>query len=114
MSAISLYRSCGVNWPSSKDPKYLEQPGRRDLPYISNPKSWSRKNREEGSPHRWVLSYDAEPLILDLYRGRSDVHHYRVTHHYTMTGRRKKPVPGREVIFTNLPVEPTAGTDGRS
>ncbi|MFZ2016781.1 MAG: DNA adenine methylase, partial [Nocardioides sp.] len=34
----------------------------------------------KGSPHRWVLSYDAEPLIPDLYRGRSDVHRYRVTH----------------------------------
>jgi len=68
----------------------------------------------KGSPHRWVLSYDAEPLILNLYRSRSDVHHYRVTHHYTMTGTRKKPVPGREVIFTNLPIDPTAGTDCRS
>ena len=65
----------------------------------------------KASPHRWVLSYDAEPLILDLYRGRSDVHRYRVTHHYTMTGKRKKAVPGREVIFTNLPIDPTAGTD---
>ena len=36
---------------------------------------------------------------------------YRVTHHYTMTGKRKKAVPGRKVIFTNLPIDPTAGTD---
>jgi hypothetical protein len=36
---------------------------------------------------------------------------YRVTHHYTMIGTRQKPVRGREIIFTNLPVDPTAGTE---
>lgn len=57
--------------------------------------------------HRWILSYDAEPLVLDLYRGMRDVREYRVVHHYTMTGSRTSPVPGREVLFTNLPNDPT-------
>lgn len=55
---------------------------------------------------RWVLSYDKEPLVLDLYRGMEGVREYRVTHHYTITGSRKCPVPGREVLFTNLPHPP--------
>lgn len=58
--------------------------------------------------HRWILSYDAEPLVLDLYRGNLDVREFRVVHNYTMTGTRNRPVPGREVLFTNLPVDPTA------
>jgi DNA adenine methylase len=57
--------------------------------------------------HRWILSYDREPLVEDLYRGMGDVREFRVTHHYTAAGKnRKSPVPGREVIFTNLPVDP--------
>lgn len=60
-----------------------------------------------GSEHRWILSYDAEPLIQRLYRSKRDVREYRVVHHYTMTGSRSSPVPGREVIFTNLPNDPT-------
>ncbi|SCL12841.1 DNA adenine methylase [Micromonospora inyonensis] len=58
------------------------------------------------STERWVLSYDKEPLVLSLYRGMQGVRQYRVTHHYTMTGSRKSPVPGREVLFTNLPQPP--------
>lgn len=57
--------------------------------------------------HRWILSYDAEPLIRRLYSGIRGVHEYRVVHHYTMTGSRSSPVPGREVLFTNLPNHPT-------
>jgi len=64
-----------------------------------------------GTARRWVLSYDAEPLILDLYRSRSDVFLYRVTHYYTMIGTRQKPAPGREIIFSNLPVDPAAGSE---
>lgn len=60
-----------------------------------------------GTEHRWILSYDAEPLVQRLYRGKGDVHEYRVVHHYTMTGSRSSPVPGREVLFTNLPNDPT-------
>jgi DNA adenine methylase len=58
-----------------------------------------------GTP-RWILSYDRKPLALDLYRGMQGVREYRVTHHYTMAGSRKRPVPGREVLFTNLPQAP--------
>ena len=64
-----------------------------------------------GTARRWVLSYDAEPLILDLYRSRSDVYLYRVTHYHTMIGTRQKPAPGREIIFSNLPVDPAAGSE---
>lgn len=60
-----------------------------------------------GTTHRWILSYDAEPLVLRCYRGLGDIHEYRVVHHYTMTGARSSPVPGREVLFTNLPQDPT-------
>ncbi|PEG33544.1 hypothetical protein CQY20_30140 [Mycolicibacterium agri] len=60
-----------------------------------------------GTTHRWILSYDAEPLVLRCYRGLGDIHEYRVVHHYTMTGARSSPVPGREVLFTNLPNDPT-------
>ncbi|GAA4385975.1 DNA adenine methylase [Tsukamurella soli] len=60
-----------------------------------------------GTEHRWILSYDAEPLVLDMYRGPTDVHEYRVAHHYTTRGSRTAPVPGREVLFTNLPNDPT-------
>lgn len=59
-----------------------------------------------GTTDRWVLSYDKEPLAMDLYRTMSGVHSYRVTHDYTASGARERPVPGREIIFTNLPKQP--------
>lgn len=58
---------------------------------------------------RWILSYDHEKLALDLYRDMPGVREYRVTHHYTMRANRKSPVPGREVLFTNLPRIPCLG-----
>ncbi len=53
--------------------------------------------------HRWVLSYDRAPLVLDLYRNQPGVIEYDVDHTYTMRGTgRTTPVTGREVVFTNL------------
>ena len=51
---------------------------------------------------RWILSYDDDPIVSDLYLGRQGVHAYRPIHHYTTSGSRKRPIPGRELIFTNL------------
>lgn len=57
--------------------------------------------------HRWILSYDDEPLVEELYGSLPDVRKFVAAHSYTMQGRRRvAPVPGREVIFTNLPVKP--------
>lgn len=107
-----------AKWPAAEydrsetiyylDPPYIEKADRiYDLAFKERD---HRKlaNRLLGTKHRWILSYDAEPLVLGLYRGVADVHEYRVVHHYTMTGTRTRPVPGREVLFTNLPKDPTA------
>ncbi|MDR1266175.1 MAG: DNA adenine methylase [Propionibacteriaceae bacterium] len=59
-----------------------------------------------GEARDWILSYDREPLALGLYRDYSDIHQYSVVHHYTVKGQRDEPVPGREVLFTNLPTTP--------
>lgn len=107
-----------AKWPAAEfDPKetilYL------DPPYIEKAQriyslAFEEKDHHElatrliRTKHRWILSYDAEPLVLDLYRGYANINEFRVVHHYTMTGARNRPVPGREVLFTNLPVDPTA------
>jgi DNA adenine methylase len=62
-----------------------------------------------GDQRQWILSYDREPLVLNLYRNYGDIHEYSVVHHYTTKGQRTEPVPGREVLFTNIPAIP-AGT----
>ncbi|MCL1907250.1 MAG: DNA adenine methylase [Propionibacteriaceae bacterium] len=54
----------------------------------------------------WILSYDKVPLVLGLYGHFADIHEYSVLHHYTVKGQRDGSVPGREVIFTNLPTVP--------
>ncbi|KLN34184.1 hypothetical protein FB00_13480 [Cellulosimicrobium funkei] len=63
-----------------------------------------------GSGERWILSYDKEPLVLDLYGADKvpEARRFAVPHTYTMTGSRSSPVPGREVLFTNLPQIPAA------
>lgn len=89
------------------DPPYIEKADRLyDLAFDE----YEHRQLAEhlrGTTHRWILSYDAEPLSLGCYRGLGDIHEYRVVHHYTMTGTRSSPVPGREVLFTNLPNDPT-------
>lgn len=88
-----------------------------DPPYIEKAtdiydRAFAHKDHRELAEHlqetsRWILSYDHEKLALDLYRDMSGVREYRVTHHYTMQGsNRRRPVPGREVMFTNLPRVP--------
>lgn len=91
------------------DPPYMEKAAR-----IYGESFGQREHRllAEGlavSEARWILSYDDEPLVRDLYRDMTGVREYAATHHYTMHGAgRRQPVPGREVIFTNLPTDPTA------
>ena len=107
-----------AKWPAAAyDPKatifYLDPPYIEKADQIYDLAFKERSHRELaarllGTRHRWILSYDAEPLVLGFYRGLGDVHEYRVVHHYTMTGTRTSPVPGREVLFTNLPNDPTA------
>lgn len=55
-----------------------------------------------GLPYRWILSYDREPLVFDLYRNMPGVYEYHVSHHYTMRGNRFGPDPGREVLYANF------------
>lgn len=55
-----------------------------------------------GLPYRWILSYDREPLVFDLYRNLPDVFEYYVSHHYTMRGIRLGPDPGREILYANF------------
>ncbi|MEB3065566.1 DNA adenine methylase [[Mycobacterium] zoologicum] len=89
------------------DPPYIEKADRLyDLAFDE----YEHRQLAEhlrGTSHRWILSYDTEPLALGCYRGLGDIHEYRVVHHYTMTGTRSSAVPGREVLFTNLPNDPT-------
>lgn len=94
------------------DPPYIEKAHRLYGLAFDEREHRLLANRLLGTRHRWVLSYDAEPLVLDLYRGLSDVHEYRVVHHYTAAGGRSSPVPGREVLFTNLPNDPTLNERG--
>ena len=68
-------------------------------PPSTAPAEWRRSSPRGAVPPAMVMS-DSNP------DGQ-----YRVTHHYTMIGTRQKPVRGREIIFTNLPVDPTAGTE---
>lgn len=90
-----------------------------DPPYIEKAsdiyeRSFSEKHHRElaaalrDTGHRWILSYDHEPLVLSLYNSQEipEVKRYAVSHTYTMAGSRENPLPGREVIFTNLPQAP--------
>jgi DNA adenine methylase len=89
------------------DPPYIEKADRLyDLAFDEHDHR-QLADHLRGTSHRWILSYDAEPLVLGCYRGLGDIREYRVVHHYTMTGTRNSPVPGREVLFTNLPNDPT-------
>jgi DNA adenine methylase len=92
------------------DPPYVEKAERLyERPFQDFDHRQLARELIDGTDWPWILSYDAEPLVLDRYRKGSGVTEYRVTHHYTMRGRKRdKPVPGREVIFTNLPVNPVS------
>lgn len=89
------------------DPPYIEKADRLYDLAFDEYEHRQLADHLRGTTHRWILSYDAEPLALGCYRGLGDIHEYRVVHHYTMTGSRSSPVPGREVLFTNLPNDPT-------
>ena len=89
------------------DPPYIEKADRLyDLAFDEH-EHRQLADHLRGTTHRWILSYDTEPLALGCYRGLSDIHEYRVVHHYTAAAGRTSPVPGREVLFTNLPNDPT-------
>lgn len=90
------------------DPPYIEKANRLyERPFADRDHRELARYLTEESRHRWILSYDREPLVLDLYRNKPGVSEFRVTHHYTMSGNRRKPIPGREILFTNLPNDPT-------
>jgi DNA adenine methylase len=91
------------------DPPYIEKANRLyDRPLAESDHRVLARFLTDETDHRWILSYDREPLVLDLYRGKPGVKEFRVTHHYTMTGNRRSPIPGREILLTNLPTDPTA------
>lgn len=86
------------------DPPYIEKANRLyELRFDEADHRALARFLTEETNHRWILSYDHEPLVVDLYRGKPGVRDFRVTHHYTMNCNRRKPVPGREIVFTNLP-----------
>ncbi len=92
------------------DPPYIEKAGgiyRRSFTECHHRELAQYLN---GSGERWILSYDKEPLVLDLYGAdrMPEVRRFAVPHTYTMVGSRSNPVPGREVLFTNLPQIPAA------
>jgi DNA adenine methylase len=90
------------------DPPYIEKASRLySLPFAEKHHRELSHFLTAETEHRWILSYDKEPLVIDLYRGQQGVKEYSVVHHYTMRGSRNSPVPGREVLFTNLPTDPT-------
>lgn len=90
------------------DPPYIEKASRLyERPFSDRDHHALASFLGEDTKHRWILSYDREPLVLDLYRNRVGIREFRVTHHYTMSGNRRRPIPGREIIFTNLPNDPT-------
>jgi DNA adenine methylase len=90
------------------DPPYIEKASRLyDRPFGESDHRELATHLSQGNKHRWILSYDEEPLVLELYRGMEGVKEYGVTHHYTMQGSRRRPIPGREIVFTSLPIDPT-------
>jgi len=108
------YAECAAaNYPKKAtvfylDPPYIEKASRLyEQPFADCAHHELARYLTDETTHRWILSYDREPLVLDLYRGKTGVQDFRVTHHYTMTGSRRSPIPGREILFTNLPIDPT-------
>lgn len=96
------------------DPPYIEKASRLyDLTFYEY-EHRQLADHLRGTSHRWILSYDADPFVLDCYRGLGDIHEYRVVHHYTMTGLRSNPIPGREVLFTNLSNSPSVVAKART
>lgn len=83
-----------------------------DPPYVEKASSIYRQSFTElhhiqlanylaDSPHGWILSYDDEPLIQELYGEKSGINRYKVPHTYSMAGTRKTDAPGREIILAN-------------
>jgi DNA adenine methylase len=92
-----------AKWPAAEfdaketifylDPPYIEKADRIYELAFKERDHRDLAARLLGTKHRWMLSYDAEPLVLGLYRGLSEVREYRIVHHYTMTGSRTQAVP---------------------
>lgn len=117
-SAIDIAECAAVDHGASATMYYLDPPYIQKANRIYNLFFSDRDHKAlarfltESTDHRWILSYDREPLVLDLYRTAPGVSEYDVVHHYTMQGAgRKEPVPGREVLFTNLPINPLRHKD---
>lgn len=91
----------GANIVYYLDPPYVRKAGRL---YEQSFTMAQHQHLAEALAARrgWILSYDAEPPILNLYRGQPGVREYQVAHHYTMTGRRARHAGGREVVFARL------------
>jgi len=118
--AIRIAEYAAADFPKRATVFYLDPPYIKKARQIYDRSFADSDHRElasfltEETEHRWILSYDKEPLVLDLYRGKPAVREFRVTHHYTMAGNRENPVPGREILFTNLPVDPSKTPRGGS
>lgn len=91
------------------DPPYIQKADKLyDLSFSEFDHRLLARFLTEETSHRWILSYDKAALVRELYVGRPGVHRFGSRHTYTMKGsKRSTPVPGREVIFTNLPNDPT-------
>lgn len=91
------------------DPPYIEKAGKLYVPHFSAcDHRLLASELLRRANQRWIVSYDNQPLALDLYQSPKWVHTYRVEHNYTMKGHmRRQPEPGREVLFTNLPASPS-------
>jgi DNA adenine methylase len=59
------------------------------------------------APYRWLLSYDDNQTIRDLYIGRPGQAALHVSHRYTAAGLEARTVRD-ELLVTNLPVIPTS------
>lgn len=107
-SAIRYAEYAAADFPPKEslfylDPPYIEKANRLyERPFLDADHRALASFLTEETDHRWILSYDDEPLVAHLYRGKPGVRDFRVTHHYTMSGTRRKPVAGREILFTNL------------
>ncbi len=111
---ISLVLSCAADHQQNEvmfylDPPYIEKAKRLyEQPFVEADHRALAHRLLDFHEHRWILSYDSERLVTDLYRGKPNVREFRVVHTYTMTGCRSNPLPGREILFSNLPNDPTS------
>lgn len=104
----------GADYPPSEtllylDPPYVKKSGRLyGLGFTDKHHARLAEHLMDGTGHGWILSYDADESVMRRYSDYASVKAYTTSHDYTITGQdRAAPVKGREVIFTNLPTDPT-------